>query len=231
VRQVLLRIAMYDQFADIYAEMVRDGSPKPFIQQVALQLLERAGDVGGLEVLDAGCGEGHAARLFARFGARVTAMDISPRLIELARAHEDEAVTLIDFQVFDLTQPLPRYRRKFDLAIASMVLDDVGDHSAFIRTVSDSLQRGGRFLLSMNNPYSAVPREKVPNYYETGTIGRIGGFEQAGIYLPYHHRTMQDYVATFRDSGFLISGLGDVKPPDGVTWDVPHQMILELVRQ
>lgn len=222
---------MYDEFADIYAEIVRADSPMPFIQKVSKQILERAGDLQGLKVLDAGCGEGHVARLFARSGADVTAMDISPRLIELARTPDEETETPIDYQVFDLRQPLPQYRGHFDLAIASMVLGDVDDHRAFIRTVSDSLRRGGRFLLSMDNPYSAVPREKVPNYDETGTVGRIGGFEQAGIHVPYHHRTMEDYVTTFRDLGFSISGLGDVRPPDGTSWEVPHQIILELVRQ
>jgi 2-polyprenyl-3-methyl-5-hydroxy-6-metoxy-1,4-benzoquinol methylase len=41
------------------------------------------GDLRGKRVLDVGCGDGTNAMLMARFGARVTGLDISPRSIEL----------------------------------------------------------------------------------------------------------------------------------------------------
>jgi 2-polyprenyl-3-methyl-5-hydroxy-6-metoxy-1,4-benzoquinol methylase len=43
------------------------------------------GDLRGRRVLDVGCGDGTNAMLMARFGARVTGIDISPRSIELCR--------------------------------------------------------------------------------------------------------------------------------------------------
>jgi 2-polyprenyl-3-methyl-5-hydroxy-6-metoxy-1,4-benzoquinol methylase len=43
------------------------------------------GDVRGKSVLDFGCGEGDDALLLASLGARVTAIDISPKAIEFAR--------------------------------------------------------------------------------------------------------------------------------------------------
>src|SRR3954469_21023966 len=43
------------------------------------------GDLRGKRVLDVGCGEGADALLLAALGARVTAIDVSPKAIELAR--------------------------------------------------------------------------------------------------------------------------------------------------
>ena len=43
------------------------------------------GDLRGKRVLDIGCGEGADALLLAALGARVTAIDVSPKAIELAR--------------------------------------------------------------------------------------------------------------------------------------------------
>jgi 2-polyprenyl-3-methyl-5-hydroxy-6-metoxy-1,4-benzoquinol methylase len=43
------------------------------------------GDLRGKRVLDVGCGDGSNAMLMARFGARVTGIDISPRSIELCK--------------------------------------------------------------------------------------------------------------------------------------------------
>jgi len=83
-------MAAYDPIADWYAAQVRSGSLSAFLHYLACRLLEMAGDVSGRRVLDAGCGEGHAARLFARHGADVVAVDISPKLLHLARSFEDQ---------------------------------------------------------------------------------------------------------------------------------------------
>jgi SAM-dependent methyltransferase len=48
--------------------------------------MERLGDVGGLGVLDYGCGHGMAAVVLARRGARVTAFDLSHGYLEEAGA-------------------------------------------------------------------------------------------------------------------------------------------------
>ncbi|WP_353640824.1 methyltransferase domain-containing protein [Mesorhizobium sp. WSM2239] len=41
--------------------------------------------LGGLEIIDFGCGEGTNTRRLARMGARLTGVDISERLIDYAR--------------------------------------------------------------------------------------------------------------------------------------------------
>src|SRR5712692_10217541 len=49
---------------------------------------ELVGDLSGLRVLDAGCGDGYHTQMLARMGARVTGVDISDAM--LATAHEGE---------------------------------------------------------------------------------------------------------------------------------------------
>src|SRR4051794_40083573 len=45
-----------------------------------------AGDIGGLRVLDAGCGTGYLSAQLRDRGAHVTAVDFAERMIEIARA-------------------------------------------------------------------------------------------------------------------------------------------------
>jgi 2-polyprenyl-3-methyl-5-hydroxy-6-metoxy-1,4-benzoquinol methylase len=72
------------------------------------RFLEVVGDVSGLTVLDAGCGEGYLSRLLAQCGAQATAIDIAPKLVEIARAKDpDDAIT---YAVADLSQPLSAYQ-------------------------------------------------------------------------------------------------------------------------
>ena len=84
------RTSAYDQYADEYAAYVatreQDGlEGDPF--GILPHLLAQLGDVTGQDVLDAGCGEGYLSRILAARGARVTGVDLSPRLVELA-GHE-----------------------------------------------------------------------------------------------------------------------------------------------
>ena len=142
----------YDDFADEYATYVAwreqaESDADPF--GLLLPLLDLLGDIAGRQVLDAGCGEGYLARALAARGANVTGIDLSPRLIELARA-KDPADT-IDYQAADLSQPLPASAGRFDAAGSYLVLNDVRDYRGFAATLAASLAPGGRLALALNN--------------------------------------------------------------------------------
>ena len=89
--------AMYERFAGEYAEHAATGSYNALYDRPAV--LELAGPVPGLRVLDAGCGPGlYTQELLAR-GARVTAFHQSPSLVHLAR---DRVGTAAVVRVHDL---------------------------------------------------------------------------------------------------------------------------------
>ncbi len=72
----------------------------------ALMLAQLPGDLRGARVLDAGCGTGAASAELAARGADVTAIDISPRLVEIARARMPEGlVGRVDFRAGDMLAP------------------------------------------------------------------------------------------------------------------------------
>ena len=64
-------------------------------------------DLRGKSLLDAGCGTGALALQAAQRGASVTAIDLSPTLIELAhkRAWQANGAGAVDFRVGDLLDP------------------------------------------------------------------------------------------------------------------------------
>src|SRR6266581_5861321 len=89
-------------------------------------VFRRLGNIAGKEVLDFGCGEGQISTQLARLGAKVTAIDISPELIEIAerRAKLDGVSEQIEFVIGDITQsPLPK--EKFDVAVCLAALHHV----------------------------------------------------------------------------------------------------------
>jgi predicted TPR repeat methyltransferase len=50
--------------------------------------------LAGLSLIDLGCGEGRYTRSFARRGAHMTGVDISPRMLELARQEESRELVI-----------------------------------------------------------------------------------------------------------------------------------------
>jgi len=193
-----------------------------------------AGDVSGKQVLDAGCGEGHLARLFARNGARVVAVDISPRLLEHARELEAQDPHGIEFVERDLARGLPSHEGPFDLATSNMMLDDCEDLAGVLRGIADALKPGGRLLLSINNPYALVTRGKVNDYFESGALTQTFGTERAEFEVPFYYRTFEEWVAAIRQARFRLRNLVDVPPdpsnPHLPEDPVPKIMLLELVR-
>ncbi|HYS93305.1 MAG TPA: methyltransferase domain-containing protein, partial [Candidatus Acidoferrales bacterium] len=69
----------WDDNARSWATEVRQGHDiaREFLNNPAF--LTFIGELEGRRVLDAGCGEGHNTRIFARRGARMTGVDLSPR--------------------------------------------------------------------------------------------------------------------------------------------------------
>ena len=157
----------YDQCADQYAAWRAGAERAEAPDALVLQrLLECVGDVSGQTVLDAGCGEGLVSRILAGRGAKVTAIDVSARLVDIARSRR--GAEAIDYHVRDLSRPLAAYQAHFDLAVAHQVLSDVPDYRGFIATLAAVTRPGRRAVLSVNNPYSAVIREKVESYFDNG---------------------------------------------------------------
>jgi len=84
------------------------------------------GEIGGRPVLDVGTGTGRAARLLARAGARVTAIDASEEMLSVARRRALDEELSISFATGDVHR-LGFGNRSFDVAISLRVLMHVPD--------------------------------------------------------------------------------------------------------
>jgi ubiquinone/menaquinone biosynthesis methyltransferase len=126
-------------------------------------LLASAGPLSGRRVLDLACGTGDIAWEAACRGAHVAGLDITPRMIELARA---KAVPVQDgregdrplFLVGDMCA-LPVPDASFDVVTTGYGLRNVPDLPLAIREIARVLRPGGLFLsLDFNRPSNRVVR-------------------------------------------------------------------------
>ena len=199
----------YDAFADELAahtaERERDG---PAGDPLLLRLLELLGEVSGRRVLDAACGDGYLARALADRGAVVTGIDLGPRLIELARRRDPAG--RIDYRVADLSEPVSGESASFDAVASLLALNDVDDYRGFIAGMANLLKPGGRLVVAFNNPYGAVVRRHVADYFDTGARSPYGGLWASGIRTYLRRRTMEEYLDAFVGAGLRLTKLADV---------------------
>ncbi|MGW1992096.1 class I SAM-dependent methyltransferase [Embleya sp. NPDC001921] len=98
------------------------------------------------DVLDVGCGTGSLSRLLAEAGHRVTGVDLSPRMIERARAKLSAGGLSARFLVGDAAAP-PTGDERYDVLLSRHLLWTLPDPHAALRDWVTRVRPGGTLLL------------------------------------------------------------------------------------
>ncbi|MGG5817574.1 methyltransferase domain-containing protein [Falsiroseomonas sp. HW251] len=117
-------------------------------------LLEGAGVLpdGARRVLDLGCGTGLSGVALKPFAKRMTGLDLSPRMLEVARGRG-----LYDrLEEADLLAWLPRQRAGFELVVAADVLNYLGDLAPALAGIRGVLVPGGIAAFSVETGEAPV---------------------------------------------------------------------------
>jgi len=130
------------------------------------RMVAMLGDVTGKSVLDIGCGEGGYARELYRRGARVTGVDGSARLVEVARERAAAEGVDASFVVANANALESIAPAAFDLVVAAMSLMDVEDYDGAVGEAHRVLRGGGELLMSITHPCFSAP---VSEWVRDGT--------------------------------------------------------------
>jgi phosphatidylethanolamine/phosphatidyl-N-methylethanolamine N-methyltransferase len=131
----------YDRIADIY-DRLEGRMEKRRFQHWRTMLWSR---VRGPRVLEVGVGTGKNLP-FYRQDWQMTAIDLSPRMLEQAKRRAEREQVAVDLRLGDV-QALPFADARFDTVLATFVFCSVPDPVLGLREVARVLVPGGQLLL------------------------------------------------------------------------------------
>ncbi|MBL7707885.1 MAG: methyltransferase domain-containing protein [Chitinophagaceae bacterium] len=121
------------------------------------KLVQHLQPAPGSRMLDVACGKGRHSKTLASMGYTVTGIDISADSIAYARQFENDH---LDFFVHDMR--LPFYANYFDLVFNFFTsfgyFKTRREHDDAIRTIAQSLKKGGRLVIDYLNVHYAEER-------------------------------------------------------------------------
>lgn len=102
-------------------------------------------------VLDVGCGAGLLSEAMAHAGARVTAIDLAPNLLKVARLHGLETGVKVDYRETAVETLASEQPTSFDAITCMEMLEHVPDPASIIQACSRLLKPGGQLFVSTLN--------------------------------------------------------------------------------
>jgi SAM-dependent methyltransferase len=190
------------------------------------------GDLNGRRVLDAGCGEGYNTRILARRGARVTGVDISERMIELAREAERAERLGIRYERASYADLGPFADASFDAVVSFMALMDGPHFDRAMREAFRVLRPGGMLAFSITHPCFITRgatwlrdeagvkiKWMIASYFESAGWVERWRFTDASkdmpeFAVPRFDRTLSEYVNPLIAAGFVLKEIQEPRPSE-----------------
>jgi len=197
--------ALFDSKADTYDSWYTTplGAYEDELENALV--FRHVGGVRGKTVLDVGCGTGLYSIRLSESGADVTAVDISLKMIEIARRKAQVRGQYIWYDEADMAK-LPYENRTFDMVVSITALEFAVDPLLALMEMARVLRPGGKLVVGVLNndsPWADARRERAKR--EASIYGTAHFFSSSDLRLLFHRTgtfgalTMESCIYTFPD--------------------------------
>ena len=183
------------------------------------------GDVQGRAVLEVGCGAGPLTEWLVDHAATVTAMDVSPRMLDLARRRLGERARLIPGSLEDGLGFQPD--GSVDLVVASLVLHYIRDWHRVFSEFRRVLVPGGVVVFSTHHPAMDWQLHSPQDYFAVKQVTETWTILGEPFEVTFWRRPLSAMTAAIFSAGFVIEQLVEPVPgPEVYDRDpeVAHQL-------
>jgi 2-polyprenyl-6-hydroxyphenyl methylase/3-demethylubiquinone-9 3-methyltransferase len=138
-------MAPLHKFNPLRLAFIRDAACRKFGRDA-----RRLDCLGGLRILDIGCGGGLLSEPLARLGADVVGADPAQPNIEAARVHAADSGIAVDYRA-TTAEALAEAGERFDIVLAMEVVEHVADVNLFVKLTAAMVKPGGLMIAATLN--------------------------------------------------------------------------------
>ena len=174
------------------------------LNPVRLDYVAQRVPLAGVSALDVGCGGGLLSEALAKSGAQVTAIDLAPNLLKVARLHGLESGIKVGYRQVAVEVLADELPASFDVITCMEMLEHVPDPAAIVAACARLLKPGGRLFLSTLN--------RTPAAFALAIVGAeyVARLLPKGTHLYREFIKPAELARMLRDAGLAledISGL------------------------
>jgi len=179
--------------------------------------LDFLGELKNQKILDTGCGTGILSKILSDNGAKVTGIDISEKMIDIAKDYCKGLGIKFDVGSVD---DLPYDNSSFDKIVSSLVIHYFEDADKVFKEFNRVLKKGGILVFSTNHPvnsciddfteYKNKPAMIVSDYF-TRRKFYWSSRKLGDTKIPSFHFTFEDIIDYILNNGFQIEDFKETK--------------------
>ena len=149
--------------------------PLHAINPLRLNFIDSLVSLHGKRVLDVGCGGGILSESMDEIGADVTGIDLGDKALKVAKLHQLESGSKVDYRLISVEDLAKEQPAGFDVVTCMEMLEHVPDPEAIVRACAQLVKPGGSIFFSTinRNPkaylFAVIGAEYLLNMLPKGT--------------------------------------------------------------
>lgn len=144
-------ISKFEALAARWWDPESEFKPLHDINPLRLDFIDQRAHLSGKRVLDVGCGGGILSESMAARGAKVIAIDASQVPISVAKLHQQETGSDVDYRLATVEDIADSDEGPFDAVTCLELVEHVPDPASVISACASLLEPGGHVFLSTLN--------------------------------------------------------------------------------
>jgi 2-polyprenyl-6-hydroxyphenyl methylase/3-demethylubiquinone-9 3-methyltransferase len=121
------------------------------INPLRLHYINQHAPLKDKKIIDIGCGGGILSESMDKAGGQVTGLDMSKQAIQVAKLHQHESGTHVDYFVSTAEDFATKHPSEFDIVTCLEMLEHVPDPSSIVRACAALVKPGGNVFFSTLN--------------------------------------------------------------------------------